>query len=96
MSADILNFPPPFVVHTSIARIITRNGVDYRCWAEDWPDAATCERAMEMVLDTARTQPRLVNLLEDGTLDALANNIMALLGVPHDAPYGCSILAEPL
>ena len=83
-------------VATSIARVITRAGKDWRCWAEDWPDAATCERAMDSLLETARTQPRLANLMEDKTLDALANNIMVHLGVPHDATFGCALIAEPI
>lgn len=83
-------------VATSIARIVTHNGQDWRCWTEDWPDAALSERAMDLFLETARTQQRLANLTDDKTLDALANNIMVRLGVPADTVHGCSIICEPL
>ena len=91
MTAAILPFVQPFTVHKSIPRIVTIAGAQHRVVCEDWRSPAECEKAMDAVLEFARSTE---NPAPDW--DGLADLIMIALDVPKDAPYGCSIVTEPL
>lgn len=89
MSADILNFPPPFQVSRSIPRILTIAGKQWRAYTEDWGSANACEIAMEHVLEFARSTTNPAP-----NWAGLADLIMIALDVPVAAPFGFNVIAE--
>lgn len=91
MTASILKFPEPFAVARSIARIVTVGGAKFRIYTEDFRSPAECEAAMDSVLEFCRATSNPAP-----NWDSLADLIMIGLDVPKDAPWGCSIIAEPL
>lgn len=78
-------------VWQSIPRIVTVAGTKFRVTCEDWRTVPECERAMESVIEFARSTTNSAP-----NWDSLADTIMLEIGVPADAPYGCSIVAERL